>query len=195
VRFIVPSAPTLRRLPPVGPDWAHEVKWDGWRLQVWKEGSDVRLLTRNRRDVTARFPDIAKAIAALPSKVLVLDGELVGFDRENKPDFNELRRRRPNAVVMLFDVMTIGDEDLRPLPWSARRRRLERAVSRGTGGVLMLSEVWDDGAALLRAVAKQGLEGIVSKHRNAPYRSGDTDAWIKVKVAGWTEANRGRFKR
>lgn len=181
VRFIVPSAPALRRAPPMGPEWAHEVKWDGWRLQVWKEGDEVRLLTRNRRDVAAQFPDVAAAIKALPSRSLVLDGELVAFDAKNRPDFHELRRRRPNAVGMMFDALFIGDEDLRALPWTARRRRLERALRPSRGGVLLLSEIWDDGPGLLRAVAKQGLEGIVSKHRNAPYRSGRTDAWVKVK--------------
>lgn len=67
-------------------------------------------------------------------------------------------------------------------------------MSRSTAEVMRLNDVWDDGAMLLRAMAEQDLEGIVSKHRRAPYRSGDTDAWLKTKVPGWTEANRSRFK-
>lgn len=195
MRFITPSAPRLRREPPIGKEWAHEIKWDGWRLQAHKRVGAVTLCTRNRRDVTQRFKAIADAIGALGPKSLVLDGELVAFDENNRPDFHLLRTKRAPVIAFLFDVLEIDGEDLRGEPWRVRRRRLERLMARNRSGVLVLPEVWDDGPALLRAAAQQGLEGIVSKHREAPYRSGDTDAWIKVKVAGWTESNRGRFKR
>ena len=97
-------------------------------------------------------------------------------------------------VAFVFDILESDGADLRSKPWSDRRVFLERLMARNRDPILQLNQVWDDGAALLRAVGEQGLEGIVSKFRRAAYRSGHTDAWIKVKVPGWTEANRRRFK-
>jgi ATP-dependent DNA ligase len=95
----------------------------------------------------------------------------------------------------LFDVLLIDGEDLRQKPWSERRRRLARLmVGIQDEDAICLSEVWADGAALLRACGEQKLEGIVSKPRTSTYRSGPTDAWTKTKVRGWTESNRGRFR-
>ena len=192
--FVRPCAPALRREPPIGPEWAHEVKWDGSRLQAHKEGATVRLYSRPGNDISARFPAVADAVKALPRRDLILDGELAAFGDDGRPDFHLLRTRRPAVVAWLFDIMSSDGKDLRGLPWTDRRRLLERLMARNKNPVLQLSEMWDDGAALLRAVGEQGLEGIVSKYRNAPYRSGHTDAWIKVKAPGWTEANRRRFK-
>ena len=106
-----------------------------------------------------------------------------------------LRKRKPPAVAWLFDLLLIDGKDLRRLPWMERRAQLERLMARNKSPLLQLNEVWEDGPGLLRAIGEQGLEGIVSKHRSAPYRSGHTDAWVKVKVLGWSEANRRRFKR
>lgn len=195
-RPIVPCAPVLRRVPPEGRDWVHEIKWDGWRLQAHKLSSgDVTLYSRPGNDITKRFPYIAEAIAALPRQSIVLDGELVAFNEDGKPDFHLLRRKRAAVVAFLFDVMESNGADLRGKPWRERRRFLERVMQRNRSEDLRMSEIWTDGAALLRAVGELGLEGIVSKHREAPYRSGETDAWVKTKVPGWTEANRSRFKR
>lgn len=194
-RFIRPCGPARRREPPSGPEWAHEIKWDGWRLQAHRSGAGVVLYSRPGNDITKRFPGVAEAVAALPGGDLILDGELVAFDDVNRPDFHMLRTRRPTTVAWLFDLMHAGDDDMRDLPWTQRRRRLERLMARNKSDALHLNEIWDDGEVLLRAAAEQGLEGIVSKWRSSPYVSGDTDAWVKVKVSGWTESNRGRFKR
>lgn len=194
-RFICPCAPVLRRDPPSGPDWGHEIKWDGWRLQAHKRVDGVTLYSRPGRDLTARFPRIAEAVAALPRRSLVLDGELVAFRDDGRPDFHLLRSKRAAVGAFLFDILESNGADLRSKAWKDRRVFLERAMARDRSGCLRLSDVYDDGAALLRAAGEYGLEGIVSKHRNAPYRSGHTDAWIKVKVLGWSGANRSRFKR
>lgn len=191
--FIRPCAPILRRLPPTGPEWIHEVKWDGWRLQAHKWFGAVRLYTRTERDVAEEFPLVIQAVRALKARSLILDGELIATDAAGKPDFHALRRRRPVVLYVVFDILHLDGVDLRREPWTVRRRHLTRLLARGPTG-LQLSEIWDDGAALLLACAEQGLEGIVSKHRNAPYRSGNSDAWIKTKVPGWTERNRRRFK-
>jgi bifunctional non-homologous end joining protein LigD len=193
--FIRPCAPTLRRDPPAGPQWAHEIKWDGWRLQAVKEGATVRLISRPGNDLTDRLPAIAEAVAELPRRSVILDGELVAFGDDGRPDFRLLRRKRAAVVAFVFDIIESDGADLRSKPWRDRRVFLERLMARNKAPLLQLSAVFPDGPALLRAAGEQGLEGIVSKHRNAPYRSGHTDAWIKVKVPGWNEANRRRFKR
>lgn len=193
-RFIRPCAPVLRRVPPIGPEWGHEIKWDGWRLQIHKAAADVRLYTRRERDVSDRFPAILAAVRRLKARSLILDGELVATGADGRPDFYALRLRRPTALAVVFDLLLLDGIDLRPEPWCRRRMLLRRVMPRKPIEGLHLSDVWDDGAALLRAAADQGLEGIVSKHRHAAYRSGPTDAWVKVKVPGWTESNRRRFK-
>lgn len=192
--FIRPCAPTLRRAPPDGPEWAHEVKWDGWRLQAHKTAAGVRLYSRPGNDISDRFPAIVAAVKALPRRELILDGEVVAIGSDGRPDFYQLHRRKAHAIAWIFDALMIDGADLRRLSWSDRRARLDRLMARNRSDVLRLSESWDDGPALLRAAGEQGLEGIVSKLRTASYRSGPTDAWIKCKVPGWTEANRRRFK-
>ena len=194
MRFIPPCAPTIRDKPPAGPQWVHEIKWDGWRLQAHKRSDGVTLYSRPGNDLTARFPRIAEAVAALPRRSLVLDGELVAFDKTNRPDFHLLRSKRAPVVAFLFDILEYNGADLRTRPWRDRRRFLERVLEGDDSGFLQLSQTWEDGAALLHATGAHGLEGIVSKRRNAPYRSGDSDDWIKVKLSGWKEANRNRFK-
>lgn len=193
-RFIRPCAPALRREPPPGHDWVHEIKWDGWRLQAHKTAAGVVLYSRPGNDISDRFPAVAEAVAALPRRSLIVEGELVAFGDDGRPDFHQLRRKRAAVVAFLFDILESDGADLRSKPWKERRVFLERLMARNKSPLLQLSAVFDDGPALLRAAGEQGLEGIVSKHRNATYRSGHTDAWIKVKVAGWTEANRRRFK-
>jgi len=180
-RFIRPCAPARSKQPPEGKQWVHEIKWDGWRLQVHRTDGKVTLYSRPGNDITRRFPHVAAAISNLPGGDIVLDGELVAFNEEGQPDFHQLRRKRAPAVAWLFDIMVLNGTDIRAKPWK------DEAIH--------LNEVWDDGAALLRAVGEQGMEGIVSKLRAAPYVSGDTDSWIKTKVPGWTESNRGRFRR
>jgi hypothetical protein len=151
----------------------------------------VLLYSRRGNDITKRFPAVAEAIATLPGGDLILDGELVAFNDVNRPDFHQLHRRRPTTVAWLFDLMHLGDEDLRDLPWTQRRRRLERLMARNKSDALHLNEIWDDGEALLRAASEQGLEGIVSKWRSSPYVSGDTDAWVKIRWRAGRKANAG----
>jgi bifunctional non-homologous end joining protein LigD len=87
-RFIRPCAPTLRREPPAGPEWAHEVKWDGWRLQTHKTRKGVMLFSRPGNDLIDRFPAVAEAVAGLPRRSVILDGELVAFGDDGRPDFH-----------------------------------------------------------------------------------------------------------
>lgn len=154
----------------------------------------MRLFSRPGNDLSDRFPAIAEAVAGLPRRSVILDGELVAFGDDGRPDFHLLRRKRAAVVAFIFDVLWSDGADLRSKPWTDRRVFPERIMARNTSPLLQLSAVFDDGPALLRAVGEQGLEGIVSKYRTASYRSGHSDAWVKVKVPGWNEANRRRFK-
>ena len=146
-------------------------------------------------NISDRFPAVAEAVAGLPRRSLIVEGELVAFGDDGRPDFHLLRRKRAAVVAFLFDILESDGADLRAKSWKDRRVFLERVMARNRSPILQLNQTWDDGPALLRAAGEQGLEGIVSKYRKASYRSGHSDAWVKVKAPGWTEANRRRFKR
>jgi bifunctional non-homologous end joining protein LigD len=183
-------------VPPAGDAWLHEVKFDGWRLQLHKIGPDVWLFTKNGHDYTARLPSIAAAVAALPVRAVILDGELVASDEKGHPDFRALQRRRASAElsVWVFDILAINGRDLRPRPLLERKRILARLMKRCAGNLLRHSESFDDPIALLDVAEREGLEGIVSKHKQAPYRPGVSRQWIKVKTAAWRRSNRERWR-
>jgi bifunctional non-homologous end joining protein LigD len=195
--FIVPCQPTLRSAPPCGLNWVHEVKFDGWRLQLHKVGRRVRLLSRHGHDLTARFPTIAFGLAAFGAESAILDGELVAMTAEGLPDFRALHRRAHDAVlgVWLFDLLSLDGRDQRPLPLDERRQRLKDQMGPlSSGGVLHFSHDFTDPVRLLDIVDDLGLEGVVSKRRDTPYRSGRRPEWVKVKAARWREANRERWR-
>ena len=167
------------------------MKWDRWRFQ---KAPRCASSPGRATGISDRFPAVAEALAGLPRRSLIVEGELVAFGDDGRPDFHLLRRKRAAVVAFLFDILESDGADLRSKPWKDRRVFLERVMARNKSPLLQLSAVFDDGPALLRAAGEQGLEGIVSKYRRAPYRSGHTDAWQKIKVQGWTEANRRRFR-
>ncbi|MDQ0468928.1 non-homologous end-joining DNA ligase [Labrys wisconsinensis] len=178
---------------PTGADWAYEVKLDGYRLAVHVEPSGVRLLTRAGHDWTHRFPAIADAARALGPATLILDGEAVVLDGEGRSDFGLLQRAlgggggtraAVEAVLYAFDLLYADGRDIGRMPLAERRQMLETIVPAGGSGAIRLSEeIAAGGEALLRAACKQGLEGVVAKHRDRPYRSGRHDDWLKVKCA------------
>jgi bifunctional non-homologous end joining protein LigD len=195
--FIPPAQPRVRSVPPSGPGWLHEVKFDGWRVQLHKDGGDVAILSRRGKDLTRRFRQAAAATAALPARSCVLDGELTMLNSVGVPDFNALMLRRGLApvCVWLFDLLELDGGDLRNLPLIERRRELAKVLRRSKSDLLRLSASFNDGERLLAIAEQMGLEGIVSKRRDAPYRSGPRSGWVKVKAASRREANeeRGRL--
>jgi bifunctional non-homologous end joining protein LigD len=106
-RFIPPCQPTLRTAPPCGPGWSHEIKFDGWRLQLHKAGGQVRLLSRHGHDLTSRFPTIASGLVGLEAGTAILDAELIAMNAEGLPDFSALHRRSGDAhlAVWVFDLL------------------------------------------------------------------------------------------
>ncbi|MCC6224369.1 MAG: DNA ligase D [Thermoleophilia bacterium] len=195
-----PMLATLAERVPGPAGWLFEVKWDGYRVLAVVGGGRAALLSRSGRDLTGRFAGVARALAAaVPAGACVLDGELCALDRAGRPDFALLQRGGGAHVLALFDLLELDGQPLLALPLGERRRRLEALVA--PGGPILLSEAFEDGSALLEAARARGLEGIVAKRRDSPYRPGQrTRDWLKLRVtrrqelviAGYT---RGRGRR
>lgn len=181
-RFIPPCIPVLGDAPPPGPGWLHEVKFDGWRLQLHKHGDDVRLYSRNGRDLTHRFGGFRDHVVYLPD--CIIDAELVACDTDGKPDFQGLMRKDANLCIWCFDLLELDGEDLRARPLLERKDKLREVLITIDDDRIRYSEEFPDPVKLLAVVEKMGLEGVVSKRATAPYRSGPQKDWIKVKARG-----------
>jgi bifunctional non-homologous end joining protein LigD len=189
---------------PVGGEWRHEVKWDGVRALAAVDGRDVSLTSRNGNRITVAWPELCTPPAGL--RDAVLDGEVIALNERGLPDFRVLAERmhvrkvatiarlaeRVPATFMVFDLLRLDGEDLCDLPLSERRRRLA-SLDLGRSGWQVPDE-YDDGPMLFEATRAQGLEGIVSKRLDSPYRPGERSShWLKFAhrhrgsyvVGGW----------
>jgi bifunctional non-homologous end joining protein LigD len=187
---IEPCLALLKSVPPKGPDWAFEVKWDGYRLAIHIEPKGVRIITRGGHDWTDRFPAIADAASKLGVGTAILDGETVVLDEDGRSDFGALqrslggrggKRSSAEAVFLAFDLLYFDGHDLTGTELSVRRHLLEDFLDGATGAIQLSDEVHGDGAVLLAHACSLGLEGIIAKHRDQPYRSGRTGDWLKIK--------------
>ncbi|MBA1346007.1 non-homologous end-joining DNA ligase [Rhizobium sp. WYCCWR 11146] len=188
---IEPCLALLRAKPPKGDDWVFEIKWDGYRLAVHIEPTGVRILTRGGHDWTNRFPAIKLAAMWLPVGTAILDGEAVVLDEQGRSDFGLLQQSLGGrggketssvAIFMAFDLLYFDGHDLRKSELSMRRHLLEDLVPAGEQGDIRLSEeIEADGDQLLASACEHGLEGIIAKRRDAPYRSGRLGDWLKIK--------------
>ncbi len=166
------------------PDWIHEIKHDGYRLIVQREDKRVRLFTRNGHDWSGRYPPISEAALCLRSPRFVSDGEAVLLGADGISDFNGLHSRKHDAEVQFyaFDMLAGDGEDLRKLSLSLRKTNLARLLARRVDGIFLSDfEQGDIGPDLFRHACLMGLEGLVSKHRESPYRGGRSPRWVKVK--------------
>jgi bifunctional non-homologous end joining protein LigD len=181
--FIEPCIPTRVSKPPIGPQWIHEIKHDGYRLIARKSDGRVRLFTRNGFDWTDRYPLIRNAVAALRSSSVTIDGEAVCCDEAGVTIFEKLHSRAHDgeAVLYAFDLLELDGEDRRSRPLIERRARLERLIVKALAGIQYSEHLEGDGAAIFAHACKLGAEGIVSKHRERPYRSGPSKTWLKIK--------------
>ncbi|AHB48165.1 ATP-dependent DNA ligase [Hyphomicrobium nitrativorans NL23] len=184
--FIRPSEPIEQSAPPTGKGWIHEVKFDGYRLQLHKVGEEVTIYSKNGKDFTARFRDIARAVSGLPVKSCVIDAEGVALDAAGRPDFRALAGgQKHDRVAWCFDLLVVDERDLRELTLVKRRLRLGALLKKARSEVLRLSEPFPDPLKLLEALDEAGLEGVVSKRTDQPYVSGKNRGWIKVKCHVW----------
>lgn len=193
--------------------WLFELKYDGYRLLAEKAGGAPLLRLRGGGDATATFPEVARAVAALPVEGALLDGELVVLDEAGRPDFQALQARaqlrrpadvaaasvsRP-ATLFAFDLLSAGGLDLRPLPLTERKAVLGALAPR-LGPVRFADHLEAEGEALYREATARGLEGVVAKRAGSPYHAGRSPDWRKVRAArtadlvvvGLTAPARGR---
>jgi bifunctional non-homologous end joining protein LigD len=199
--FIQPQLCRLVDRPPEGEGWGHEIKLDGYRLQLRIEGGEATLLTRKGLDWTDKFTGIASAAAALPDAII--DGEAVVLDAQGISSFHALQAALSDGdasqvVFFVFDLLFEGDEDLRRLPLRERKKRLKTLLkpitARKSAVIRFVDHFETAGAAVLQSACKMSLEGIISKRLDAPYVSGRTDDWTKSKcragqevvIGGWT---------
>jgi bifunctional non-homologous end joining protein LigD len=205
--FVEPQLTRLVDQPPSGADWVHEVKFDGYRMQLRVENGKARLLTRKGLDWTDKFSAIAKAAAAkLPD--CIIDGEVCALDHNGAPDFAALQAalsdgKSQDLIFFVFDLLFAEDEDLRPLPLSERKERLEALLNKARAGtqIRFVEHFTSGGDAVLQSACRMNLEGIVSKRLDAPYTSGRGDTWTKAKcraghevvLGGWSTTE-GKFR-
>jgi bifunctional non-homologous end joining protein LigD len=178
--FIVPCAPTLSDKPPSGPLWLHEIKHDGYRITAHKKGDRVRLWSRNGRDWSKEFTAITASILSLGPDELVLDGEACAHDETGHPDFWEVRGAGERACLYAFDLLRLDGENVRRSPLEERKARLRRLIGRKR--ILhYVDHLEGDGTKVFKHACKLGLEGIVSKRRDLPYKSGRCRSWLKIR--------------
>jgi bifunctional non-homologous end joining protein LigD len=172
---------TLVAAPFDRPGWVYEEKYDGDRILAYKEGDRVRLLSRNGKDRTVRFPGIAAAIRALSHAALLLDGEVVIFDKKGVSRFQLLQQDQGKPVYAVFDCLFHDGKDLRREPLSARRAVMVRSI--GSSRMLVPSHrLATNGLEAFRVAKRRGYEGLVAKDLSSPYVAGRTTRWLKVKV-------------
>jgi len=173
------------------PGWVYEEKYDGYRILAYKEGSRVTLLSRNDNDRTETFASVAAAVAKLPDRTLLLDGEVVVFDAEGFSRFQLLQRGGAHAYAV-FDCLWRAGRDLRRLPLEERRGELREALGRGTRStraasraatsVFLSRRLEKNGLAAYEDARKRGFEGLVAKDGASPYEERRSAKWLKVKV-------------
>jgi bifunctional non-homologous end joining protein LigD len=188
---VEPCLALLAKTPPSGSDWAFEVKWDGYRLAIHVEPSGVRILTRGGHDWTHRFPGITAAAKRLDVSTAILDGEAVVLDEQGRSDFNRLtaslggrgsKRVSTETLLYAFDLLYLDGIDVSGMALSERRHLLEDLLEgRPLDEIRLSEEIEADGAALLQSACEHGLEGIIAKHRDRPYRPGRKGDWLKIK--------------
>ena len=181
--FVEPCLPTKAAKPPSGPGWVHEIKHDGFRLMVRLEGPRVRCFTKGGHDWSARFPAIVDAASRLKPQSFLIDGEAVVCRPDGITDFDALRvgRRAHEVIMVAFDLIELQGDDLRNEPLFNRKQRLAQILARGPETIVYNEHITHDGPTVFEHACRLGLEGIVSKRLDAPYRSGPSKVWLKSK--------------
>ncbi|MBY2963892.1 DNA ligase D [Rhizobium leguminosarum] len=196
--FIAPQLCRTLERPPAGTGWVHEIKFDGYRIQMRVLDGEATLKTRKGLDWTAKYPEIAEAASTLPDAII--DGEICALDDHGAPDFAALQAalsegKTGELVYFAFDLLYEGGEDVRSLPLVERKARLQSLLSdAGDDPRVRFVEHFDTGGdAVLQSACKLSLEGIVSKEADAPYQSGRTESWAKSKCRSGHEVVIGAY--
>lgn len=197
--FIAPQLATLRDAAPVGDDWVHEIKFDGYRIVAVVDKGGVRLFTRKGKDWSAKYPAVATALSHLKTASAVIDGELVALDDNGEMRFSRMQAAaedpRIPLVYHVFDLMQQNGSDLRGLPLLQRKARLAALVGKGDGVVRFSDHIMGDGDQVAASACGMQLEGVISKRADASYVSGRGLSWIKSKCIGQDEFVIGGYRR
>jgi bifunctional non-homologous end joining protein LigD len=181
---------------PAGPKWSYEVKWDGYRALLLKEGARARLLSRNLKDLSHDYPQVVAAARTLSPHALILDGEILALDEHGRPSFQALQHRgakRSGVVYYAFDLLHFANESLLARPLSERRLALNRLTF--ASPILLSAPLPGEPGAIEHAAREVGLEGVVAKRVDSIYEPGRRSlSWIKVRFAKRQEFVLGGYK-
>lgn len=203
LKFIAPQLATLVDAMPSGDTWVHEVKFDGYRTLAYIENGRVRMYTRNGLDWTEKFGAVPAALAKLKVKNAILDGELVAINADGITSFAELKTELSgtgkNLSYYAFDLLHLNGKDLTNDPLRVRKEKLEALLKKQTIAKVFYSEHFTQAGNFLDKACALGLEGVISKEADAPYRSGRGKSWVKTKchkrqefvVGGYTKSSTG----
>jgi len=178
---VQPMLATLVAKPFHNSGWTYEEKYDGERALAYKEGERVRLLSRNGKDTSARFPKVVQAIAKLRPPSLLLDGEVVVFDRAGVSRFQLLQQGKGEPVYAVFDCLYVDGKDLRDQPLSRRRQAVEQVI-KSQGVLIRAHQLATNGLEAYRIAKRRGYEGLVAKDLSSRYLEKRSSLWLKVKV-------------
>jgi bifunctional non-homologous end joining protein LigD len=188
-QFIAPMKATLMDAPPEYGDWTYELKFDGFRTIAVKNGEEVQLFSRNAKEFTERFSEVAEAVAQLGCGSAVLDGEIVALDEEGRSSFqllqgSEMESERPPIVFYVFDLLNVDGNDLTGEPLETRRECLRMVLDDAPPILRLSAEITGDPHKLLEEVRRRGLEGLIGKERRSVYEiDRRSRSWIKLKCA------------
>jgi bifunctional non-homologous end joining protein LigD len=178
---VQPMLATLVARPFDKPGWIYEEKYDGYRILAYKEGSQVTLVSRNGKDRTHTFSAVADGVGKLPAKTLLLDGEVVAFDRHEVSHFQLLQQGKVSPSYAVFDCLYRNGYDLRKAPLSERRSVLQKTVP-DKGTIFLSRQLSKDGIRAYEEAKEKNYEGLVAKDLASPYIEQRSSKWLKVKV-------------
>jgi bifunctional non-homologous end joining protein LigD len=197
--FIAPMKATLVAEPPTRGNWLYELKFDGYRVIALKSGRSVRLMSRNEKEFTARYSEIAEAVAELNVREAILDGEIVALDRQGRPSFQllqalEIGSARPPLALYIFDLLRLNGKNLTKHSLSERREQLRKVLDGAAEPIRFSASIEGDPRQLLEEVHRRGLEGLIGKEASSIYESGRRSrSWIKLKCVREQEFVIGGF--
>jgi bifunctional non-homologous end joining protein LigD len=204
--FVEPMKAKLVGSMPSGGDWIYEIKFDGYRALALRVGSEMRILSRNQKDLGTKFPEVKDSIAALDVQDAIIDGEIVALDEKGRSSFQllqgiEMGQEKPPIVYYAFDLLRLNGKDLQGLPIEERKAKLEELLKKPPGVIRYSVSFTKDIPELLERAGKLGLEGLIGKRARSKYEAGRrSGAWIKVKlhkeqefvIGGYTEPEGSR---
>jgi len=195
---VVPMAAQQVKALPQGAEWLYEPKLDGYRALLLKNGSRVRILSRNEKDLTAMYPGVAAAALRLGAAEVLIDGEIVALAKDGRPSFQALQHRslhpKHRIVFYAFDVLHLEGRNLMAEPLTARRAYLPQLTA-GNATIRQSQDLPGSTAEIVRALQAAGIEGVVAKRRDSTYQPGERSGdWVKLKLEQQQELVIGGYR-